>query len=190
MVFVLKTEYDSRQLACQLSPRPEIKAKKGRKGRPPLTPELHVPCPFLSESLVYGVCRCISKSPRLTAQLVPLSYRLRFARSKQQVRPRFWFVLRPCHLGWDAPGVCLYVQVSVSAPGGHGGPHRGAEPVRPGSPLSPPIKRKGAPRSRRLPAVAGGLRHCRDPGRITGNTDRTGPAVDKYPLCRVCLRQL
>lgn len=117
MVFVLKTEYDSRQLACQLSPRPEIKAKKGRKGRPPLTPELHVPCPLLSESLVYGVCRCISKSPRLTAQLVPLSYRLRFARSKQQVRPRFWFVLRPCHLGWDAPGVCLYVQVSVSAPG-------------------------------------------------------------------------
>ena len=144
MVFVLKTEYDSRQLACQLSSRPEIKAKKGRKGRPPLTPELHVPCPFLSESLVYGVCRCISKSPRLTAQLVPLSYRLRFAEQAAGPSP---LLVCPASLpsGLGRPGrlpVCAGVG---QRPGGHGGPHRGAEPVRPGSPLSPPIKEKEPP---------------------------------------------
>lgn len=117
MLFHLKTEYDHRCLACGLWPRPEVKPAGDRPGRPPLTPEVRIPCPLLSETLVYGVCRAISKVPRLAARLVPLSYRLRVTRSKRKKSPRLWILLSPLYLDWDAPDAVICVQVSVSAAG-------------------------------------------------------------------------
>ena len=118
MLFSMTTEYDHRFLACGLWPRPEIKPRDDRPGRPPLTPEVRIPCPLLSETLVYGVCRTLTKVPRLAARLVPLSYRLRFVRGKKKVKsPRLWILLSPLYLDWDAPGAVICVQVSVSAAG-------------------------------------------------------------------------
>ena len=118
MLFSMTTEYDHRFLACGLWPRPEIKPRDDRPGRPPLTPEVRIPCPLLPETLVYGVCRTLTKVPRLAARLVPLSYRLRFVRGKKKVKsPRLWILLSPLYLDWDAPGAVICVQVSVSAAG-------------------------------------------------------------------------
>ena len=118
MLFSMTTEYDHRFLACGLWPRPEIKPRDDRPGRPPLTPEVRIPCPLLPETLVYGVCRTLTKVPRLAARLVPLSYRLRFVRGKKKVKsPRLWILLSPLYLDWDAPGAVICVQVSVSAIG-------------------------------------------------------------------------
>ena len=118
MLFSMTTEYDHRFLACGLWPRPEIKPRDDRPGRPPLTPEVRIPCPLLPETLVYGVCRTLTKVPRLAARLVPLSYRLRFVRGKKKRRsPRLWILLSPLYLDWDAPGAVICVQVSVSAAG-------------------------------------------------------------------------
>lgn len=118
MLFSMTTEYDHRFLACGLWPRPEIKPRDDRPGRPPLTPEVRIPCPLLPEALVYGVCRTLTKVPRLAARLVPLSYRLRFVRGKKKVKsPRLWILLSPLYLDWDAPGAVICVQVSVSAAG-------------------------------------------------------------------------
>ena len=118
MLFSMTTEYDHRFLACGLWPRPEIKPRDDRPGRPPLTPEVRIPCPLLPETLVYGVCRTLTKVPRLAARLVPLSYRLRFVRSKKKRKsPRLWILLSPLYLDWDAPGAVICVQVSVSAAG-------------------------------------------------------------------------
>ena len=121
MLFSMTTEYDHRFLACGLWPRPEIKPRDDRPGRPPLTPEVRIPCPLLPETLVYGVCRTLTKVPRLAARLVPLSYRLRFVRGKKKVKsPRLWILLSPLYLDWDAPGAVICVQVSVSAAGVQG----------------------------------------------------------------------
>ena len=118
MLFSMTTEYDHRFLACGLWPRPEIKPRDDRPGRPPLTPEVRIPCPLLPEVLVYGVCRTLTKVPRLAARLVPLSYRLRFVRGKKKRKsPRLWILLSPLYLDWDAPGAVICVQVSVSAAG-------------------------------------------------------------------------
>ncbi|WP_346667892.1 hypothetical protein [uncultured Subdoligranulum sp.] len=118
MLFSMTTEYDHRFLACGLWPRPEIKPRDDRPGRPPLTPEVRIPCPLLPETLVYGVCRTLTKVPRLAARLVPLSYRLRFVRGKKKRKsPRLWILLSPLYLDWDAPGAVICVQVSVSAAG-------------------------------------------------------------------------
>ena len=118
MLFSMTTEYDHRFLACGLWPRPEIKPRDDRPGRPPLTPEVRIPCPLLPETLVYGVCRTLTKVPRLAARLVPLSYRLRFVRGKKKVKsPRLWILLSPLYLDWDAPGAVICVQVSVGAAG-------------------------------------------------------------------------
>ena len=118
MLFSMTTEYDHRFLACGLWPRPEIKPRDDRPGRPPLTPEVRIPCPLLPETPVYGVCRTLTKVPRLAARLVPLSYRLRFVRGKKKRRsPRLWILLSPLYLDWDAPGAVICVQVSVSAAG-------------------------------------------------------------------------
>ena len=118
MLFSMTTEYDHRFLACGLWPRPEIKPRDDRPGRPPLTPEVRIPCPLLPETLVYGVCRTLTKVPRLAARLVPLSYRLRFVRGKKKKKsPRLWILLSPLYLDWDAPGAVICVQVSVSAAG-------------------------------------------------------------------------
>lgn len=118
MLFSMTTEYDHRFLACGLWPRPEIKPRDDRPGRPPLTPEVRIPCPLLPETLVYGVCRTLTKVPRLAARLVPLSYRLRFVRGKKKVKsPRLWILLSPLYLDWGAPGAVICVQVSVSAAG-------------------------------------------------------------------------
>lgn len=118
MLFSMTTEYDHRFLACGLWPRPEIKPRDDRPGRPPLTPEVCIPCPLLPETLVYGVCRTLTKVPRLAARLVPLSYRLRFVRGKKKRKsPRLWILLSPLYLDWDAPGAVICVQVSVSAAG-------------------------------------------------------------------------
>ena len=118
MLFSMTTEYNHRFLACGLWPRPEIKPRDDRPGRPPLTPEVRIPCPLLPETLVYGVCRTLTKVPRLAARLVPLSYRLRFVRGKKKVKsPRLWILLSPLYLDWDAPGAVICVQVSVSAAG-------------------------------------------------------------------------
>lgn len=118
MLFSMTTEYDHRFLACGLWPRPEIKPRDDRPGRPPLTPEVRIPCPLLPETLVYGVCRTLTKVPRLAARLVPLSYRLRFVRGKKKVKsPRLWILLSPLYLDWNAPGAVICVQVSVSAAG-------------------------------------------------------------------------
>ena len=118
MLFSMTTEYDHRFLACGLWPRPEIKPRDDRPGRPPLTPEVRIPCPLFPETLVYGVCRTLTKVPRLAARLVPLSYRLRFVRGKKKVKsPRLWILLSPLYLDWDAPGAVICVQVSVSAAG-------------------------------------------------------------------------
>ena len=70
MLFSMTTEYDHRFLACGLWPRPEIKPRDDRPGRPPLTPEVRIPCPLLPETLVYGVCRTLTKVPRLAARLL------------------------------------------------------------------------------------------------------------------------
>ena len=118
MLFSMTTEYDHRFLACGLWPRPEIKPRDDRPGRPPLTPEVRIPCPLLPETLVYGVCRTLTKVPRLAARLVPLSYRLRFVRGKKKRKsPRLWILLSPLYLDWDAPGAVICVQVSVGAAG-------------------------------------------------------------------------
>lgn len=118
MLFSMTTEYDHRFLACGLWPRPEIKPRDDRPGRPPLTPEVRIPCPLLPETLMYGVCRTLTKVPRLAARLVPLSYRLRFVRGKKKRKsPRLWILLSPLYLDWDAPGAVICVQVSVSAAG-------------------------------------------------------------------------
>ena len=118
MLFSMTTECDHRFLACGLWPRPEIKPRDDRPGRPPLTPEVRIPCPLLPETLVYGVCRTLTKVPRLAARLVPLSYRLRFVRGKKKKKsPRLWILLSPLYLDWDAPGAVICVQVSVSAAG-------------------------------------------------------------------------
>ena len=118
MLFSMTTEYDHRFLACGLWPRPEIKPRDDRPGRPPLTPEVRIPCPLLPETLVYGVCRTLTKVPRLAARLVPLSYRLRFVRGKKKKKsPRLWILLSPLYLDWDAPGAVICVQVSASAAG-------------------------------------------------------------------------
>ena len=117
MLFHLTTEYEHRHLACALWTRPETKPKDGRPGRPPLTPEVRVPCPLLPEALAYGVCRAIRKNPRLAGRLVPMSYRMRFAKGRQPRSRKLWLALDPLYLDWDAPDARLCVQVTVDAAG-------------------------------------------------------------------------
>ena len=132
MLFSMTTEYDHRFLACGLWPRPEIKPRDDRPGRPPLTPEVRIPCPLLPETLVYGVCRTLTKVPRLAARLVPLSYRLRFVRGKKKRE------VSPVVDSSQSPlsGLGRPRRRDLRAGLGErrrraGGAHRGAEPPRP-----------------------------------------------------------
>ena len=73
---ILNTNDNGRTLRCTLKVSADFRAR------------LLADCPLLPEAVAYGAARLIGRSARLQAALVPVSYRLRFA--KRRAGQRLW----------------------------------------------------------------------------------------------------